>query len=161
MKKLIVFYSYTGNTKKIANKIKEKLDCDILEVEPQVPFSDDYDEVVNEYQNNSINKEVEIKDIKINLNDYDEFIIGTPVWWYTISPVIIEFLKKYKLENKTIYPFATNAGWLGHTFKDFEKLCTNNTIKEEMNIVFDTNDLNKLITKEEEINNWINKINED
>lgn len=158
MKKLIIFYSYTGNTKKIANIIKEKLNCDILELEPLKPFSTNYDEVVNEYQNNSINKEVEIKDIKIDLDNYDEFIIGTPVWWYTISPIITKFLKKYKLENKIIYPFATNAGWLGHTFKDFNKLCLNNNIKDGMNIVFDSNDLNKLLTTEEEINDWIKKL---
>lgn len=158
MKKLIIFYSYTGNTKKIANIIKEKLNCDILELEPLKPFSTNYDEVVNEYQNNSINKEVEIKDIKIDLDNYDEFIIGTPVWWYTISPVITKFLKKYKLKNKIIYPFATNAGWLGHTFKDFNKLCLNNNIKDGMNIVFDSNDLNKLLTTEEEINDWIKKL---
>lgn len=157
MKKLIVFYSYTGNTKKIANKIKEKLDCDILELEPLVPFSDDYDEVVNEYQNNSINKEVEIKDIKINLNNYDEFIIGTPVWWYTISPVITQFLKKNKLDNKTIIPFATNAGWLGKTFKDIEKLCPNSKIEKEMNIVFESYS-DKLKTDEKEIDNWIDKL---
>lgn len=158
MKKLIIFYSYTGNTKKIANIIKEKLNCDILELEPLKPFSTNYDEVVNEYQNNSINKEVEIKDIKTDLDNYDEFIIGTPVWWYTISPVITKFLKKYKLENKIIYPFATNAGWLGHTFKDFNKLCLNNNIKDGMNIVFDSNDLNKLLTTEEKINDWIKKL---
>lgn len=49
MKKLVVYYSYTGNTKKIADMIKNKLDCDILELEPLTPFSKDYDEVVNEY----------------------------------------------------------------------------------------------------------------
>ena len=54
MKKLVVYYSYTGNTKKIADMIKNKLDCDILELEPLTPFSKDYDEVVNEYQNNSM-----------------------------------------------------------------------------------------------------------
>lgn len=66
MKRIIVYYSYTGNTKRIANYIKERLDCDILELSPRVPFSDDYDEVVAEYQNNSIdNKEVAINDINI------------------------------------------------------------------------------------------------
>ncbi len=98
MKKLVVYYSYTGNTKKIADMIKNKLDCDILELEPLTPFSKDYDEVVNEYQNNSIdNKEVPIKDINVNLDDYDEIIIGTPVWWYTISPVVVTFLKENDL----------------------------------------------------------------
>ena len=152
MKKLVIYYSYTGNTKLIANKIKEKLNCDILELTPKVPFSTNYDEVVKEYKSNSVDKNVEINDIDIDLNDYDELIIGTPVWWYTMCPVISTFLKKYNLNNKIIYVFATNAGWLGHTFKDYEKLCN---IKGSMNIVFDSN---RLKTSVEELNNWIEKL---
>ncbi len=158
MKKIVVYYSYTGNTKKIANMIKEKLNCDILELTPKIPFSTDYQAVVDEYQNNSIqNKSVGINDIKIDLNEYDEIIIGTPVWWYTISPVVVTFLKNFNLDNKTIIPFATNAGWLGKTFKDIEKLCPNSKIEKEMNIVFESYS-DKLKTDEKEIDNWIDKL---
>lgn len=159
MKRLVIYYSYTGNTKKIALMIKNKLNCDILELEPKVPFSNDYDEVVREYQNNSINnKVVEIKDINLNISEYDEIIIGTPVWWYTMCPVITTFLKQCDLTNKTIYPFATNAGWLGHTFVDFKKLCSNSTLKDGMNIVFSSTNLNELVTSEDEIEKWIKEL---
>ena len=159
MKRLVIYYSYTGNTKKIALMIKNKLNCDILELEPKVPFSNDYDEVVGEYQNNSINnKVVEIKDINLNISEYDEIIIGTPVWWYTMCPVITTFLKQYDLTNKTIYPYATNAGWLGHTFVDFKKLCSNSTLKDGMNIVFSSTNLNELVTSEDEIEKWIKEL---
>ena len=158
MKKIVVYYSYTGNTKKIANMIKEKLNCDILELTPKIPFSTDYQAVVDEYQNNSIqNKSVEINDIKIDLNQYDEIIVGTPVWWYTISPVIRTFLTKYDLTGKTIKPFATNAGWLGHTFQEIQKLCPNSKVEDEMNIVFESYS-DKLKTGEKEIDNWINSL---
>ncbi len=158
MKKLVVYYSYTGNTKKIASMISKKISYDTIELEPKVPFSTDYQEVVDEYQNNSItNKEVEIKDIDVNLEKYDEIIVGTPVWWYTISPVVVTFLKKYNLTDKKIYPFATNAGWLGHTFLDFKKLCPNSKVENEMNIVFESYS-DKLVTKMEDINNWIDKL---
>lgn len=43
MKRLVIYYSYSGNTKIIAEKLKEKLNCDLLELEPLVPFSSDYD----------------------------------------------------------------------------------------------------------------------
>ena len=159
MKKLVVYYSYTNNTKVIANMIKKKIDCDMIELTPKVPFSSDYQTVVDEYQNNSVDKnEVLINDINVNLDNYDEIIIGTPVWWYTICPVVVTFLKQYDLSGKTIIPFATNAGWLGRTFKDFEKLCNNSTVKNEMNIVFDSNNLNELKTSTNEINNWIEKL---
>lgn len=158
MKKIVVYYSYTGNTKKIANMIKEKLNCDILELTPKIPFSTDYQAVVDEYQNNSIqNKSVEINDIKIDLNQYDEIIVGTPVWWYTIFPVIRTFLTKYDLTGKTIKPFATNAGWLGHTFQEIQKLCPNSKVEDEMNIVFESYS-DKLKTGEKEIDNWIDKL---
>lgn len=158
MKKLVVYYSYTGNTKKIAEKVKDKLNCDILELEPENAFSDDYDEVVEEYQNNSIdNKEVPIKTISVNLDEYDEIIIGTPVWWYTISPVVVTFLKKYDLSGKKIYPFATNVGWLGKTFKDFSKLCPNSEVDDGMNILFESYS-DKLKTDMSEIDQWIGRL---
>ena len=132
MKKLVVYYSYTGNTKKIAEMIKNKLDCDILELEPLTPFSTDYDEVVNEYQNNSIdNKEVPIKDINVNLDNYDEIIIGTQVWWYTISPV-----------------FATHSSFMQRTYDQISQdLCINNnpaTIIVNTASVYGMNDVTHL-----------------
>ena len=129
-----------------------------MELTPKIPFSTDYQAVVDEYQNNSIqNKSVGINDIKLDLNQYDEIIVGTPVWWYTISPVVVTFLKNYNLDNKTIIPFATNAGWIGKTFKDIEKLCPNSKIEKEMNIVFESYS-DKLKTNEKEIDNWIDKL---
>lgn len=158
MKTLIVYYSYTGNTKKIANAIKNNLNCDILEITPKIPFSNDYDKVVAEYQNNSIkDKYIEINDIGIDLKEYDKIIIGSPVWWYTICPVITSFLKKYDLSGKKIYPFATNAGWLGKTFKDIETLCPNSEIEKGMNIVFESYTDN-LVTSKQEIDKWIKEI---
>ncbi len=77
--------------------------------------------------------------------------------WYTISPIVVTFLKKYNLTDKKIYPFATNAGWLGHTFLDFKKLCPNSKVENEMNIVFESYS-DKLVTPEVEIKNWINTI---
>lgn len=159
MKRIVVYYSYTGNTEKIANHIKEKLACDILELTPRVPFSTDYDEVVAEYQNNSIdNKEVAINDININLEEYDEIIVGTPVWWYTMCPVITTFLKQYDLSNKKVYMYATNAGWLGHTFKDFIKLNPKSTLDNCLNVVFGSNEREKLVTDPKEIDKWIENI---
>ena len=40
MNKLVVYFSYTGNTKMIANKIREKLNCDILEIKTVIPYSE-------------------------------------------------------------------------------------------------------------------------
>ena len=157
MKKLIIYYSYTGNTKKIATTLQTKLDCDILELEPSVPFSSNYDEVVAEYQNNeTVKKTPELKPISVALSNYDEIILGTPVWWYTISPVMRSFLKNNDLSAKKVYVFATNAGWLGRTFKEYASLCPN--IIDFMNIVFEPSTSHHQIKNIKEVNDWIIKI---
>ena len=65
-------------------------------------------------------------------------------------------LNQNDLSGKTIKPFATNAGWLGKTFKEIRTLCPNSEICEGMNIVFESYS-DKLVTKEQDIENWINK----
>lgn len=156
-KKLIIYFTYTNHTKMIADKIQQKLNCDIIEIKPVNQYSKDYQKVVDEEQNNSSsNKTPEIEKTNINLNEYDEIIIGTPVWWYTIAPVIRTFLTENDLSGKTIKPFATNAGWLGHTFQEIQKLCPNSKVEKGMNIVFTENyQENKLITSIQEIEKWI------
>ena len=155
MNKLIVFFSYTGNTKMIANKIKEKLNCDILEIKTIIPYSKDYDTVVNDEHNSEASNYLpQIEEINIDLSIYDEIILGTPVWWYRPVPAIRTFLKQNDLTGKTIKPFATNAGWLGRTFKEIETLCPNSIVNKGMNIVFRSYS-NQLVTKENDIDDWV------
>lgn len=81
-------------------------------------------------------------------------------WWYSIAPVIRTFLSKNDLSGKTIIPFATNAGWLGQTFKEIERLCPNSKVEKEMNIEFDVGDYRKreLTTPKSQIDKWIDEI---
>lgn len=157
-KKLVVFFSYTGNTKKIAESIQKKLNCDILEIKPVKPYSTDYQTVVDEEQNNeSSKKKPEIQSIDKDLSQYDEIIVGSPVWWYTIVPVIRTFLSENDLKGKIIKPFATNAGWLGRTFQEIEKLCPDSKVEKGMNIVFESYSDN-LVTSPDEIDKWIEQL---
>lgn len=158
MNKLIVYFSYTNNTRTIANKIKDKLNCDILEIKTKIPYSDDYQTVVDDEQNSEASNHLpEIEDINIDLSKYDEIILGTPVWWYRPVPAIRTFLTRNDLSGKIIKPYATNAGWLGRTFKEIEKLCPNSNVETGMNIVFKSY-TDKLVTREEEIDNWISTL---
>lgn len=157
-KKLIVYFSYTGNTKKIANLIKNKLNCDILELIPKVPYSKDYQSVVDEEQSKEGENHLrDYIDININLDEYDTIIIGTPVWWYRECSVIRTFLTKNDLSNKKVIPYATNAGWLGKTFIEIKKLCPNSKVINEKNIVFKSYS-DELVTSIKEIEEWIKTI---
>lgn len=158
--KLLVYFSYTGNTRIIAKYIFDKLNCDVLELHPKDKYSENYQEVVDEYQNNENGKRIcELMLYSVDLNKYDTLIIGSPVWWYTITPVIRTFLKQHSLERKTIIPFATNAGWLGKTFKEIKELCPDSNVKNEMNIVFTENYAeHKLKTPSSEIDEWLKNL---
>ncbi len=157
---LIIYYSFTGNNKAVAIEIKEKLNADILELEPAIPFSSDYDEVVEEWQNNEIKRDVDIKDINVDLTKYSKIVLLTCTWWYGISPVMKRFLKDYDLSDKDILVASSNAGWLGHSLKDYEKLLPHSNIKGELNLVFSANEneRDKRITTESEIDEWLAKL---
>lgn len=159
-KMLIIYYSWSnGNTKKIAEKLQKATDADIERIETEVAYSGSYNEVVNQGQ-----EEVEsgykpkIKGLNADINDYDVIAIGTPTWWYTMAPAVLTFLSENDWKGKTVIPFSTHGGWPGHTLKDIEKLCKSAEVKEGKAIQFDSTGGAKLVTKEEEINNWIEKV---
>ena len=151
MKTLLVYYSYTGNTELLVNKIKEKINCDIIRLDTIKPYNN-YEylveqakiDVENNYQPELINE--------INLDNYDTILLGSPVWWYTFSSPINTFLNKYNLSNKVIIPFITNAGWLGHTIEDIKKICPN--VKDEISIKFNEDKLLDEIKFDE----WLKKL---
>ena len=157
---LVIYYSFTGNSKKVAQYVQNKLNADILELEPAIPFSSDYDEVVSEWQNNDIKRDVDIKPIDKDLSQYDNIVLITCTWWYGISPVMKKFLKEYDLSGKEVIVASSNAGWLGHCFKDYETLLPNSNIKGELDLVFSANEneRDKMLTSETEINEWIAKL---
>ena len=106
---LVIYYSFSGNSKKVAKYVKDKLDADELELEPEVPFSENYDEVVNEWQNNDIKRDVAIKQVHVNLDNYSKIVLITGTWWYGITPVMKKFLKEHNLAGKEVIVAASNA----------------------------------------------------
>ena len=156
MKTIVVYYSYTGNTKKIAEQIAKTLKADIVEIETENTYTGNYNSVVDQGK-----KEVEtgfmpkIKPISLDLEKYKTIILGSPVWWYTFAPAMKTFLNENSLKNKTVYPFATNAGWLGHTFKDFENACKDCTVRDGLNLEFEGKNL---LTPPHVISKWIENI---
>lgn len=142
MKTLIVYYSYGGNTRSIAEQIQKRKSFDILEIKPTQEYTHDYDDLVDEEEAKLGQDEIiEIEDIEVDLNDYDRIILGSPVWWYHLSPAIRSFLKKYDLKDKTIVPFITNGGWIGHTTDDVQKYAENCTVENGIDIKYDGHDL--------------------
>ena len=154
-KKMIIYFSYTENTKSIAEMIQRELNCDILRIETEVPYSDDYDAVVSQGQDEvNAGYKPKLKPINVDLSKYDTVILGTPVWWYTYAPAINTFITENNLSDKTIIPFITNGGWLGHTVEDI-KSATGANVINPISIKFNTSDLS---TNIKDIKEWINSL---
>lgn len=159
MKTLIVYYSYRGNTRRIAEMLREELDCDIARIEPITPYSEDYDEVV-ELGRDEVKRGYtpEIKPLDFDVEDYDAVIIGTPTWWYTMAPAVLTFLRNNDFSGKTVIPFQTHGGWKGHALRDMKKECKGARIAHEKDIRFDSEGGNELVTPIGQIREWIGAI---
>ena len=155
MKTLVVYYSYSGNTKQVVDMIKEKKNFDVLEIKPVNAYSDDYQKVVDDEEAKmDMNEIIEIKDVNVNLDYYDRILLGTGVWWYKITPAIRSFLNKYDLKDKVIVPFITNGGWLGEALDDVKRYAKESNIKDAVTIKFNGNtmeDSNK-------VKSWIDSL---
>ena len=116
-KTLIVYFSWSGHTQTVANIIHELIGCDMVEIEPEEPYSDEYNEVVDRFKNERDNHILPALRTKVeNMDDYDIVFVGCPVWWHTAPMAIWSFLesKEYNLKGKIIVPFCTYAA----TYRD-------------------------------------------
>jgi flavodoxin len=119
MKKiLVVYYSRTGNTKKIAKEIAKNLDADLDEIR-DLKNRKGLMAWIASGREARLEKITEIK-YKKNPSKYDLVIVGTPVWAWNITPPVRTYLTKNKLKNTAF--FCTYGGVPGKTFESMEKL---------------------------------------
>ena len=157
---LIVYYSVSnGNTKRIAKRLQEATDADIVRIETVKPYSGSYNAIVEQGQR-EVNRgyQPEIKLLPVNPADYDVIAIGTPTWWYTMAPAVLTFLKSYGWKGKSVIPFQTHGGWPGHVMKDIENACKGADFSHEMEIQFDSTGGAELVTTNEEIEAWVEQV---
>jgi flavodoxin len=129
-KMMVVYYSYSGITKKVAEFIKEKVDGDIFEIEPVDQYPSSYSAVLE-----LANKELAsgykptLRKRLENMDNYDVIFLGSPVWCGTIAPAVTSFLSTHDLSGKTIIPFCTHGGGgESNTFRDIQILTPRSTV---------------------------------
>ena len=93
MKSLIVYYSYGGNTRRIAKLIQESTGAALAEIHTVRPYTGSYMDVVEQGQREVDTRAMpEIEPLAADLAAYDRIILGSPVWWYTFAPAVRIFL---------------------------------------------------------------------
>lgn len=114
-RKLVAYYSASGVTAKVAEKLSEAIGADLYAIEPEVPYTKaDLDWMDKKSRstiemNNPASRPA-IAGKRDNMNDYDTVFVGFPIWWYVAPTIINTFLESYDLTGKTIIPFATSGG---------------------------------------------------
>lgn len=122
---LIAFYSQTGNTKHIAEIIKEKTHGDLCEIKAEIPYKSLYlGGAKRVKKERSEGTHPSILPVKLNLLQYDTVFLGTPNWGNGIAHPIMTFLEKNSLSGKIVYPFCTHGGGgIAHVAEDIEIFC--------------------------------------
>lgn len=110
-KMLVAYFSVSGNTKIIAEKIQKQTGADIFRIETKIPYPEDYNDLAYNVakKQHEENIKPELKE-NIDISQYDVIFIGTPAWWYEMAPAIKTFLCENDFKNKTIVPFVTHGG---------------------------------------------------
>ena len=151
-KVLIAYYSYSGNKKTIAEKIRHITGGQLFEIKTIKEYPRNYTDIVNLAKQE---KEQDIKPElanKIDISGYDTIFLGTPVWWYTFATPVKTFLSENDFSGKTIIPFCTHGGGGAYsTYSDMEKLCPDAVIKTGFTSYENS-------AKESEIEQWINSV---
>lgn len=138
-KTLIVFYSWSGNTRDIARSIQKKTGADIFEIELVKPYSDDYNTVLKEAQRDQrAQARPEIKGKVADMAKYDTILLGYPNWWASIPMPIATFLESYDFAGKTVSPFCSNGGGrLGQSVSAITKLIPAAVVQNPLSIYYD------------------------
>ena len=127
-KVLVVYFSETGNTQKLAQEIYEQVGGDFRRIEPVKPYPTGQELFDYTKEERDEDARPEFKDLNINLDDYDYIFVGYPMWWYTLPMMMYTFFDTYDFSGKTIIPFNTHEGsgdgGTYETIKEFEPNAT-------------------------------------
>ena len=115
-KTLIVYYSATGNTEGVAERLAENLNADTFEIVPSDPYTDedldwtdDNSRVSREYNDESL-RDVELENTTVpNFDTYDTVLIGYPIWWGIAAWPVSSFVEANDFTGKTVIPFCTSS----------------------------------------------------
>ena len=113
--KLVAYFSATGKTEKVAEKLAVGIGADIYEIKPEVKYTKADLNWMNKKSRSSV--EMNDKSIRpailtgdVDVSGYDTVYLGFPIWWYVAPTIIHTFLEAYDFTGKKIVLFATSGG---------------------------------------------------
>lgn len=137
-KKLVAFFSASGVTADVAEKLANAIGSDIYEIKPKEKYTKADLNWMDKKSRSSIemgNKEFRPEIIKgdIDISDYDIIYLGFPIWWYVAPTVINTFLESYDFSGKKIMLFATSgSSGFGNTIAELKTSAPKSDFTETM-----------------------------
>lgn len=114
-KTLVAYFSASGITAKVADKLADALGADIYEIRPETPYTkadlnwmDKKSRSTIEMNDKTIRPA--IADQNARIDEYNTIFLGFPIWWYVAPTIINTFLESYDFAGKKIILFATSGG---------------------------------------------------
>lgn len=137
MKTVVIFYSLEGNTKFISEIIAKELKADLVELKTKKEFpSSGFKKFVWGGKSVVFKENPELVNQNINLNAYDNIVIGTPIWAGTYASPFNTFVKQYKFTGKKVALFASNdGGGAVKCFKMFKEALKDNQFVSETEFI--------------------------
>lgn len=129
---LIAYYSWSGNTKEIAERIKAETCGTLFEIEPVQPYTTDYGAAVKQAREEIRSGfQPELKAVPADTKPYSIVFLGTPIWCSTMAPPLATFINRCDLKKKTVVPFYTHGGGGAGSFEtDIATMCPDSTVKQ-------------------------------
>jgi len=114
-KRLVAYFSASGNTARLAKNLAEAAGADLYEIRPAVPYTSADLNWQNKQSRSSVemsdhSSRPELTDKNADIAAYDTIYVGFPVWWYIAPTIINSFLESYDFSGKKIILFATSGG---------------------------------------------------
>lgn len=135
-KKLVAFFSASGVTAKLAEKLASAIDADLHEIKPEVSYTTADLDWTNKRSRSSVEMNDKafrpaVANMVENMNQYSTIYIAFPIWWYIAPTIINTFLEQYDLKGKKIIPVATSGGsGMGNTNKELAPSCAGADLRD-------------------------------
>lgn len=156
-KTLIVYYSYSGTTKRVAELMKEVTNADIYEIKVVEEYPKDMYETSDRAEEERTSGNLpELKGELPDITDYDTILIGGPVWSSTLASPVMTYLEKNDFTGKNVAAFWTDLGNEGNYKTDFAKQVKGAKALEGLRIQSANSKSEKEI--KEIVGNWSDKI---
>ena len=139
-KAIVVVFSWSGNTLQVAERVAEDAGCKLFRIEPAVPYTTDYNEMLQIGQDEQAAGTLPALAATVpDWASYGKVYLGFPTWWSHLPQIVKSFLAEHDCAGKAVYPFNTHGGsGFASTLSDLAAACPGADIREGLSILGDS-----------------------